>query len=433
MSDITEALQVEQTEMVGYYEHLHRHPELGFHEFQTAAYIADLLKGWGYDVVCGVGGTGVVATLENHPGDVAGANDAHADNAAWSADTASAGGESYPVGGVSTASAGGRKIALRAEMDALPMQEGNGAKAAMQADGSARVCSEVPGVAHMCGHDGHCAMLLGAAKYLAKTKNFNGTLRLIFQPAEETMGGSIAMMDDGLLERFPIDAIFGMHNSPGLDVGKIYLHDGPVLTAADKWEIELEGKGVHGSMPDKGIDPIVAGSALVMALQTIVSRNVSPTETAVVTVGSFQSGTTDNIIPQTALLKLCVRSASPETRQIVLNRIREITVGVASAYGVTCDIREGRAGAVLVNDAELGAQCRAAALQALGADGVELNGEAEMASEDFAYYTQRIPGFYVMIGIGDTPMNHHPDYHFNTNALVSGAAYWAAITEALLK
>ena len=382
---IFDELTCTHSEMKSWFDHLHQYPELAFEEYETAKYIADLLESWGYDVVTGIGKTGVVASM--------------------------------------TCGDGRGSIALRADMDALPMQEA----------GKCDVNSQVEGVSHMCGHDGHCTMLLGAAKHLAETRNFNGTLRLIFQPAEEPMEGALAMMSDGMFERFPVDAVFGIHNIPGLDAGKVYFHTGPVLTAVDNWEIELFGKGVHGSMPDKGIDPVVAGASLVMALQTIVSRNVAPTSTAVVTVGSFTAGTVGNIIPQSALLKLSVRSASPDVRSLVLDKIRLIAKAQAESFGVEYEIREGQPGAVLVNDSDLKEQCGAIALERMGDENVDLSGPSQMASEDFAFYAQRIPGFYAFIGNGETHMNHHPAYEFNQANFIPGAAYWVAIAEGLLK
>ena len=222
--------------------HLHKHPELSLAESETARYIADLVTKWGYDVAEGVGGHGIVASL--------------------------------------TAGKGTRSIGLRADTDALPIQE----------DNDLPYKSEVASVAHLCGHDGHTAMLLAAGEYLARSRKFNGTVRLIFQPAEEIMAGGPAMIEDGLFERWPVDAVFGMHNMPGLERGKLHFRDNAMMAAVDNWEIELGGKGSHGSMPELSIDPVVAGSSLVMALQTIVSRNVSPHNSAVVTVGALSRG-----------------------------------------------------------------------------------------------------------------------------------------------
>src|SRR5690554_1535388 len=241
MSSVLNALESDRELIEGWFKHMHENPELSMREEQTARFIASLLEPWGYEVVTGVGKHGIVASLKVGSSDKA--------------------------------------IGLRADFDALPIQEVN----------DLPYKSRVEGVSHLCGHDGHSAMLLAAGKYLAETKNFNGTVRLIFQPGEETMEGGPAMIEDGLFERFPVDAVFGMHNMPGLEPGKLYFADGDVMAAVDNWEIELTGRGGHGAMPEFSVDHIVAGSSLVMALQTIVSRNVAPANSAVITVGAFQS------------------------------------------------------------------------------------------------------------------------------------------------
>lgn len=385
MNSLLNALAANWEPIQSWRHHLHRHPEIAFAEAGTADYIAGLLRDWGYDVHTGIGKTGVVASL--------------------------------------TVGDGEKSIGLRADIDALAVQE-------MTESGHMSI---EPGKSHTCGHDGHCAMLLGAACHLARTRAFSGTVRLIFQPAEEVMGGAMAMIEDGLFERFPIDAIFGMHNMPGLELGKIYFTAGPVMAAVDNWEIVLTGKGCHGSMPEKGVDPVVAGASLVMALQTIVSRNVAAKEAAVITVGAFQAGEVGNVIPQTATLRVSTRTCTPETRELVLERIRAITAAQALSYGVTFEIREGPPGAVLVNDPELTADCAAIARQLLGEDKVITDGPTFMGSEDFAYYAQRKPGAYCFIGNGDTPMLHHPMYDFNDRNLPIGAAYWVALVEHWLK
>lgn len=372
-------------DMEQHFRHLHSHPELSFEERETAAYIAGKLREWGYEVFEGIGKTGVVARLKN--GD------------------------------------GARSIGLRADMDALPVEEMS----------DLPYKSQVPGTSHMCGHDAHSTMLLGAAEYLARHKPFNGTLHLIFQPAEEIMGGAPAMIADGLFERFPMECIFGLHNMPGLEVGKLYFTGGPIMAAVDNWEIVLTGKGSHGSMPEKGIDPVVAGSALVMALQTIVSRNVAAMDSAVVTIGAFLAGDAGNVIPQTATLRLSTRTAKPETREKVLGRIRAITAHIAETYEVGFEIREGQPGAVLVNDVGQTEVCTDVARRLLGEENVVNPGPTFMGSEDFAFYAQKIPGVYAFVGNGDTPMVHHPKYTFDTRNLPVGAAYWVAVAEHYLR
>ena len=384
MNELLNALSADQEQMQSWRHHMHRHPEVAFDEHNTARYIADLLRGWGYTVTEGVGKTGVVASL--------------------------------------TVGDGKKAIGLRADTDALAVQE--------MTDSDHK--STIPGKSHTCGHDGHSAMLLGAARYLAEKKPFNGTVHLIFQPAEEVMGGAPAMIADGLFERFPMDAVFGMHNMPSLERGKLYFTAGPVMAAVDNWEIVLTGVGSHGSMPERSVDPVVAGASLVMALQTIVSRNVAPLDSAVVSVGAFLAGDAGNVIPQTATLRLSIRSSKPETRKLVLDKVRAITAAQAAAFGVSFEIREGAPGAVLVNNPAQTEACAAIARELLGEDQVVMPGPTFMGSEDFAYYAQHKPGTYCFIGNGNTPMVHHPMYDFDDRNLPVGAAYWVAVAEHFL-
>lgn len=375
MNEISQAMQANRAQMEQWFEHLHRNPELSMQEEKTAQFIAGLLRQWGDEVETGIGKYGIVASL--------------------------------------TAGDGRKAVGLRADFDAVPIQE----------DNDLPYKSAEDGVAHLCVHDGHTTMLLAAGEYLARTRNFNGTVRLIFQPGEETMEGAPAMIKDGLFERFPVDAVFGMHNMPGLELGKLYFTEGFTMAAVDNWEIELTGKGSHGSMPELGIDPIVAGSALVMALQTIVSRNVSPRNPAVVTVGAFQSGQAGNVVAHSAVLRLSIRTTTDEDRELVLNRVRELTKGVAEAYGCTYEIREGVPGAVLVNDPEETRKAYEIARAAFGAENVVFPGPTYLGSEDFAFMLQQRPGTYCFLGNGDTPMVHHPRYVFNKGLLPVGAAY----------
>ena len=384
MNSLLNALNADQEQMQAWRHHLHRHPEVAFDEHNTARYIAELLRGWGYRVTEGVGKTGVVASLS--------------------------------VGDSPKA------IGLRADTDALAVQE--------MSDSDHK--STIPGKSHTCGHDGHSAMLLGAARYLAEKKSFNGTVHLIFQPAEEVMGGAPAMIADGLFERFPMDAVFGMHNMPSLERGKLYFTAGPVMAAVDNWEIVLTGVGSHGSMPERSVDPVVAGASLVMALQTIVSRNVAPLDSAVVSVGAFLAGDAGNVIPQTATLRLSIRSSKPETRKLVLDKVRAITAAQAAAFGVSFEIREGAPGAVLVNNPAQTEACAAIARELLGEDQVVMPGPTFMGSEDFAYYAQHKPGTYCFIGNGNTAMVHHPMYDFDDRNLPVGAAYWVALVRRFL-
>ena len=384
MNELLNALSADQEQMQSWRHHMHRHPEVAFDEHNTARYIADLLRGWGYAVTEGVGKTGVVASL--------------------------------------TVGDSPKAIGLRADTDALAVQE--------MSDTDHK--STIPGKSHTCGHDGHSAMLLGAARYLAEKKSFNGTVHLIFQPAEEVMGGAPAMIADGLFERFPMDAVFGMHNMPTLERGKLYFTTGPIMAAVDNWEIVLTGVGSHGSMPERSVDPVVAGASLVMALQTIVSRNVAPLDSAVVSVGAFLAGDAGNVIPQTATLRLSIRSSKPETRKLVLDKVRAITAAQAAAFGVSFEIREGAPGAVLVNNPAQTELCAAIARTVLGEEQVVMPGPTFMGSEDFAYYAQHKPGTYCFIGNGNTPMVHHPMYDFDDRNLPVGAAYWVAVAEHFL-
>jgi hippurate hydrolase len=385
MNTALETLEANQGEMKEWFEHMHRNPELSMQEHETARYIAGIVSQCGYDVETGIGKHGIVASM--------------------------------------TVGDSGKAIGLRADFDALPIRE----------DNDLGYRSRFDGVSHLCGHDGHTTMLLAAGKYLAETRNFDGTVRLIFQPGEETMEGGPAMIRDGLFDRFPVDAVFGMHNMPGLELGKLYFADGDVMAAVDNWEIELTGKGGHGSMPELSIDPVVAGSSLVMALQTIVSRNVSPHNSAVVTVGAFQSGNAGNVIAQSAILRLSIRTKTPADREMVLRKVKELTRTQAEGYGCTYEIREGVPGAVLVNDEEETLRAAEIARGAFGEEDVVYPGPTFLGSEDFAFMLQEKKGTYCFIGNGDTPMVHHPQFIFDQGILPKGAAYWVALTEGYLR
>lgn len=384
MNTLVQKLEENRSQIEEWFEHMHQNPELSMKENETAKYIADQVKSWGYEVETGVGKHGIVASLKS--------------------------GNSN------------KSIGLRADFDALPIQEVN----------NLSYKSKKEGIAHLCGHDGHTSMLLAAGKYLSETKNFDGTVRLIFQPGEETMEGGPAMIDDGLFERFPVDAVYGMHNMPGLELGEFYFADGEVMAAVDNWEIEIVGKGSHGAMPEFGIDPIVAGSSLVMALQSVVSRNVAPADSAVVTVGAFLSGNAGNVVAQSAILRLSIRTKTPEDRVLVLDRIRTLTKYQTESFGCTFEIREGIPGAVLVNSVEETHQAYDIAKKAFGDEEVHYPGPTFLGSEDFAFMLQKRPGTYCFLGNGETPMVHHPEFTFNKKLLTKGAAYWVALTEGYL-
>ena len=385
------ALHALSAEFTALRRDIHRHPELGYQEFRTSELVAQRLASWGYRVTRGLGGTGVVGQLVRGQG--------------------------------------GKRLGLRADMDALPIQEATGLPHA----------SSHAGLMHACGHDGHTAMLLAAAKHLAEHGQFDGTLNLIFQPAEEGLGGAKKMMEDGLFEQFPCDAIFAMHNMPGFPRGQLLLREGATMASSENITITLQGQGGHGAMPHVAIDPVVAGAAIVMGLQTIVARNVPPLHMAVITVGAFQAGEANNVIPQTATLKLSVRSLDRAVRQLLNRRIRELVEAQAQSYGcqATVDFQGGYP--VLVNTQPETEFARQVALELLGADQVVLQTAPLTGSEDFAFMLEQVPGSYLFIGNGDAAsgghgacMVHNPNYDFDDGNIAIGAAYWSRLTERFL-
>lgn len=381
-----EKIKSDQDTLHSWLEHMHQMPELAMNETETAKFIAETLREiGGWEIVEGVGKTGIVASM--------------------------------------TVGDSRKSIGLRADFDALPIQE----------DNDLPYKSKTEGRAHLCGHDGHTTMLLGAAKYLSETKNFNGTVRLFFQPGEETMEGAPAMIADGLFERFPVDAVYGMHNMPGLEPGKFAFASGEFMAAVDNWEIELTGKGGHGSMPEMGVDPIVCGASLVMALQTIISRNLSAWHNAVLNVGAFQAGNAGNVVPQTALLKLSIRSMNAEDRKMILDKVRQMARAQAESFSCEVQIREGIAGAVLVNSEEETAWASQVAKETFGDGQVLTDVPPFMGSEDFAFMLQEKKGNYCMVGNGGHYNLHHPKYMFNKAILPVGVRYWVALVESYLK
>ena len=388
MTYLRDALTERVGEFIQLRRDIHRHPELAFEEHRTSDLVAAKLEGWGYAVHRGLGGTGVVGTLTRGQG---------------------------------------RRLGLRADMDALPIQEATGAEWS----------SVKPGVMHACGHDGHTAMLLAAAKSIAQDVSFTGTLNLIFQPAEEGGGGAVRMIEDGLFEHHPCDAVFAMHNMPGTPVGHFVFRDGAAMASSDYVTIRVHGTGGHGAMPHRSADPLVAASSIVMALQTIVSRNVDPLDTAVVTVGALHAGQANNVIPALATLELSVRSLNPEVRRLLEQRIKALVAAQAESFGVSADIDWRPGYCVLVNSKSETDFARQVALDLVGSERVTLQGPALTGSEDFAFMLEKIPGSYLLIGNGDGDsagacMVHNPGYDFNDDNIATGAAYWVALVERFL-
>lgn len=368
---------------------IHQHPEMAFEEHRTSALVAEKLASLGYSVTTGIGGTGVVGQL---------------------------------VRGTSA-----RRIGLRADMDALPIVEATGVAWSS--------CNH--GVMHACGHDGHTAMLLAAAEALARGGEFDGTLNLIFQPAEEGGGGALKMMEDGLFERFPCDAIFAMHNMPGHPQGQLVFREGPTMASSDYATVTLTGVGGHGALPHKAADPIVAGASIVMALQTLVSRNVDPQEAAVVTVGAFQSGQANNVIPASARLELSVRALDPQVRRDLEKRMQTIIRLQAESFGVQAHIDWRPGYAVLVNDPGETRRALQVAQKHFPAEQITPQGPRLTGSEDFAFMLERVPGSYLFIGNGSEGepgacMVHNPAYDFNDDNIRVGANYWIALVQELL-
>ncbi|MGY4308388.1 amidohydrolase [Bradyrhizobium sp. USDA 4369] len=362
----------------------HQHPELLYEVHRTAARVAELLTSFGVDeVVTGIGRTGVVGVIRGR--------------------------EPSP-----------RVIGLRADMDALPLQEVSDIPHK----------STIPGRMHACGHDGHTAMLLGAARYLAETRNFAGTAVVIFQPAEEGGAGGRAMVDDGLMERFGIEEVYGLHNAPGLPLGAVSTRVGAVMAAADTFEVRLKGLGGHAARPNKCVDPIIAGAQIVTALQTIVARNVDPVESAVLSITRFHAGTSaDNIIPQTAIIGGTVRTLDEEVRRLMDKRFKDLVTAMASGMGVEVEIDYDWGYPVVINHAEQTAFAARVARDVVGPDQVKTDMPPRLGGEDFAYMLQARPGAFVFMGIGEGAGVHHPEYDFNDDVIPHGISYWAKLVE----
>jgi amidohydrolase len=375
-----------QPDIMAWRQDIHAHPELLYDVHRTAAFVADRLREFGCDeIATGLGRTGVVGVIKGRE----------------------------PAAGAEV-----KVIGLRADMDALPIEE----------DTNLAYASRTPGKMHACGHDGHTAMLLGAARYLAETRNFAGSAIVIFQPAEEGGAGAAAMIKDGLMDRFAIDQVYGMHNGPGIPVGSFALRPGPIMAATDNVDIRIEGLGGHAARPHKCIDSVLVGAQLITALQSIVSRSIDPLESAVISICEFHAGNARNVIPQTAELKGTVRTLKADVRQLVEKRMREVVAGVAQITGAKIQLDYERGYPVVVNHA---AQTDIAAQVAK-----EVAGDANvhemppmMGAEDFAFMLEARPGAFIFCGNGDSAGLHHPAYNFNDDAIVYGTSYWIKLVE----
>jgi len=370
-------------EITAWRRDLHAHPELLYDVHRTAASVTEKLRAFGCDeVVTGIGRTGVVGVIR--------------------------GGKP-----------GGRKvIGLRADMDALPIEEAT----------NLAYASKTPGKMHACGHDGHTAMLLGAARYLAETRNFAGEAVVIFQPAEEGGAGAAAMIKDGLMDRFAVDQVYGMHNYPGIPVGSFAIRSGPIMAATDSVDIRIEGLGGHAARPHKCIDSVLVGAQLITALQSIVSRSIDPLESAVISMCEFHAGNTRNVIPQTAELRGTVRTLTEQVRELVEKRVREIVAGVAQMTGAKIDLEYERGYPVVVNHASQTEVATQVAKEIAGAANVR-ECPPLMGAEDFAYMLEQRPGAFIFCGNGNSAGLHHPAYNFNDEAIVYGTSYWIKLVE----
>ena len=367
---------------------IHANPELQYDVHRTAGTVADKLKNFGCDeVVTGIGRTGVVGVIRG-----------------------------------SKAGEGGPVIGLRADMDALPIEEAT----------DIPYKSTAPGKMHACGHDGHTAMLLGAARYLAETRNFTGTAVVIFQPAEEGGAGGKAMVQDGLMERFKIEEVYGMHNFPSLAVGQFALRAGPLMAAADRIIIDIEGRGGRAAWPHASIDPILVGAQIINQIQSIVARNVDPLDAAVVSITVFQADSTDDVIPQTAQLRGTARSLTPKVRDLLEARLREVVTGTAELYGATANLTHRRNYPVTRNHERQAAFAASVAREVAGRDRVDDQVAPQMIAEDFSYMLEARPGAFIFVGNGASAGLHHPAYDFNDEAIPYGASYWVKLVETAL-
>ncbi len=375
-----------QPEIQAWRREIHQHPELLYDVHRTAAFVADRLREFGCDeVATGLGRTGVVGVIKGRK--PAGTGDI-------------------------------RVIGLRADMDALPIEE----------ETNLPYASKTPGKMHACGHDGHTAMLLGAARYLAETRNFAGDAVVIFQPAEEGGAGAAAMIEDGLMDRFAIDQVYGMHNGPGIPVGSFAIRSGPIMASTDAVNITIEGVGGHAARPHKCIDSVMVGAQLITALQSVVSRSVDPLESAVISICEFHAGNARNVIPQTAELRGTVRTLTAEVRQLVEKRVREVVAGVAQMTGAKIDLKYERGYPVVVNHTSQ-TEVATQVAKAIAGDANVHEMVPLMGGEDFAYMLEQRPGAFIFCGNGDSAGLHHPAYNFDDEAIVFGTSYWVKLVE----
>ena len=384
---VIERIQALSGEMAAWRHDLHAHPELLYAVERTADFVADRLREFGCDeVVTGIGRTGVVGVIR---GSGQGSN---------------------------------RAIGLRADMDALPIQEVR--------DLAYR--STVPGAMHACGHDGHTAMLLGAAKFLAETRRFDGAAVLIFQPAEEGGGGGEAMVEDGVMERFGVEAVYGMHNIPGMALGTFAVRPGPIMASTDRFTVTIEGRGGHAAVPHEAIDGVLVAGHVIVALQGIVARDVDPVQSAVVSVCALEAGSAFNVLPQSVTLRGTLRALSSEVRALIKDRIASLAVEIARGFGATATVEFGASYPVTVNHPAEADFMAGVAEDLVGAGAVERAVAAMMTAEDFSYMLERRPGAYMFLGNGDSASLHHPHYDFDDAAAPYGASLWARLIETAL-
>lgn len=375
-----------QEEVAGWRRHLHENPELLYDVFQTSAFVADKLKAFGCDVVeTGIGRTGVVGIIKGTLGE-------------------------------------GPTIGMRADMDALPILESSGKPWA----------SKIPGKAHSCGHDGHTAMLLGAAQYLCETRRFAGSVAVIFQPAEEGGGGGLAMVQDGMMDKFGIKEVYGLHNTPGIPLGDFAIRKGGVMAAADTFEIVIKGKGSHAAQPHFSIDPVLTSAYVIVALQSIASRETDPLKSVVVSVTTVHGGDAYNVIPMDVKLTGTVRTLDPEIREMAARRVVEVAQGTALAHGAVAEVNYVRGYPVTVNHADETDFAASVASHVSGEKSVETEMAPKMGAEDFSYMLEARPGAFIFLGIGEAANLHHPAYDFNDEAIPYGISYWVTLAETKL-